>query len=194
MQAKLTALSEPIKTSNQKQRTTAKLARIKKKNPDLHGVTVTPPLQRLTRLPSLSHPLPLVFCAHPILNSGCSVSCIAFCLPRVPSLLESLHLALVVFFLLLVVRVVLCPFQSASFRSVLLNFRLQCEKCRGKRNVQRGVVCGSVTSDEKAPHRVDCPPTSIDILTRIPSNGLNSPGVARPPHTHPTPVWTLEVV
>ena len=92
---------------------------------------VTPPLQRLTRLPSLSHPLPLVFCAHPILNSGCSVSCIAFCLPRVPSLLESLHLALVVFFLLLVVRVVLCPFQSGSFRSVLLNFRLQCEKLQG---------------------------------------------------------------
>ena len=55
---------------------------------------VTPPLQRLTRLPSLSHPLPLVFGAHPILNSGCSVSCIAFCLPRVPSLLESLHFAL----------------------------------------------------------------------------------------------------
>ena len=102
---------------------------------------VTPPLQRLTRLPSLSHPLPLVFCAHPILNSGCSVSCIAFCLPRVPSLLESLHLALVVFFLLLVVRVVLCPFQSGSFRSVLLNFRLQCEKLQGKNKTKQAVLC-----------------------------------------------------
>ena len=127
---------------------------------------VTPPLQRLTRLPSLSHPLPLVFGAHPILNSGCSVSCIAFCLPRVPSLLESLHLALVVFFLLLVVRVVLCPFQSASFRSVLLNFRLQCEKLQGKKNKFRQTSAGATL-------RRSCPArTSGDPIARV-------------AHTHP---------
>ena len=92
-----------------------------------HAASSTPHAPPLPLLPPT-----LVFCAHPILNSGCSVSCIAFCLPRVPSLLESLHFALVVFLLLLPIRVVLCPFQSASFRCVILNFQLQCEKLQGK--------------------------------------------------------------
>ena len=55
------------------------------------------------------------------------------------------------------VRVVLCTFQPACFRSVILNFRLQREKYRGKR--KRHQQCGrtgikrSVLPAELGPHR-----------------------------------------
>ena len=138
---------------------------------------VTPPLQRLTRLPSLSHPLPLVFGAHPILNSGCSVSCIAFCLPRVPSLLESLHLALVVFFLLLVVRAVLCPFSIWLFSISASEFPIAMRKITGE--IQISARCAVSFAPQ-----LDIPIRGSGRYTNPSGPWLTShPAHPSPPHT-----------